>query len=319
MGRRRGSRRCVVSLIIPVCLYVKLIFPIEYFCEECKPERHQALKKWLRSRGRNTYVVNCIISICMLTTNHALSLPFIPPTPEILERLHSARDPYPPSQSKRWTEYSTTEPLPPKLPARSHHKKQQQQQQQPQQPQKQDMSTSTTETGDGRRTRGRQSTTREKPPSSASAAGHGGAPSTSSRKDGRRGGRKQSMNGMESENESESSQNIGAGTSLSVKKRSTMNSRDAAYEEAVKAAMEASRKEMAPQEEGDVNPEAKDVEGKEKDRPRAGKRRRNEDEEFDEEEKEDEKDKPRKGKRRKEDETGGFYSFIRQTKNLAIS
>lgn len=172
------------------------------------------------------------------------------------------------------------------------------------------MLTGTTEAGDGRRTRGRQSSTREKPPSSASGVGHGGTPSTSSKKDGRRGGRKQSVNGMESENESESSQNVGAGTSLSVRKRSTMNSRDAAYEEAVKAAMEASRKEMAPQEEGDVNPETKDVEIKEKDRARAGKRRRNEDEELDEEEKEDEKDRPKKGKRRKEDETGGL-SFIK--------
>lgn len=89
-----------------------------------------------------------------------------------------------------------------------------------------------------------------------------------------------------------------------------MNSRDAAYEEAVKAAMEASRKEMAPQEEGDANTEMKDVEIKEKDRARAGKRRRNEDEELDEEEKEEEKDRPKKGKRRKEDETGGL-SFIK--------
>ena len=50
------------------CLYV-LILAIEYFCEECKPERHQALKKWLRSRGRNTYVANCTLYICILT-NH---------------------------------------------------------------------------------------------------------------------------------------------------------------------------------------------------------------------------------------------------------
>ena len=48
------------------CLDV-LILAIEYFCEECKPERHQALKKWLRSRGRNTYVANCTLYICILT------------------------------------------------------------------------------------------------------------------------------------------------------------------------------------------------------------------------------------------------------------
>lgn len=52
----------------------KTHLPIEYFCEECKPERHQALKKWLRSRGRNTYVVTCTISICMLTSKPCTQL-----------------------------------------------------------------------------------------------------------------------------------------------------------------------------------------------------------------------------------------------------
>ncbi|ODO10039.1 hypothetical protein I350_02264 [Cryptococcus amylolentus CBS 6273] len=233
--------------------------PDEYFCEECKPERHQALKKWLRSRGRNT-------------------APFIPPSPEKLEQLHSNRDPFPPSQSKRWSEPPVIEaPPPPPISksARSHHKKDK------------EPLPSPVETADSRRTRGRQSTVREKPPS------------TSYKKEGRRS--RKSLGAEESDDDDSSPQPSNSGAP--AKKRSTMNSRDAAYEEAVKAALEASKREMEGQE-GDedieVVEEKRPEEKKEdKEKGRGGKRRRNEDEE---EEKEEEQEKPKKGKRRKEEE-----------------
>ncbi|WVQ73141.1 hypothetical protein IAR50_002705 [Cryptococcus sp. DSM 104548] len=233
--------------------------PDEYFCEECKPERHQALKKWLRSRGRNTG-------------------PFIPPSPEKLEQLHSNRDTYPPSQSKRWLEPLVIEPPPPpplSKSARSHHKKDK------------DPVPSPVETTESRRTRGRQSTMREKPPS------------TSYRKDGRRSRKSHGAEDSDDDDSSPQPSNSGA----PAKKRSTMNSRDAAYEEAVKAAMEASKREMEGKDEEGEDIEIVDKQPDEpkedKEKGRGGKRRRNED---DEEEKEEEQEKPKKGKRRKEEE-----------------
>ncbi|WVQ80701.1 hypothetical protein IAT38_002806 [Cryptococcus sp. DSM 104549] len=236
--------------------------PDEYFCEECKPERHQALRKWMRSRGRNA--------------------PYVAPLPDKLEQLHNERDRFPPSQSKRWTDPSVIEPPPATKPlARSHHKKE------PLTP---------IDTGaEGRRsTRGRRppSSSREKPPSSGKVEKEGK----------RRGGqapasaaRKESLTVEESDSAERSSGS--PQPSAAVKKRSTMNSRDAAYEEAVKAAMEASRKEMMGEKEGEEQEESTVAAESEKGRS-SGKRRRAEEEE---EEKEGEKEKPKKGKRRKEE------------------
>ncbi|KAK8858658.1 hypothetical protein IAR55_002887 [Kwoniella newhampshirensis] len=229
--------------------------PDEYFCEECKPERHQPLKKWIRSKGRNP-------------------ASFIPPSPENLEHFHNDRDKYPPSQSKRWVTPALPPPLLTKSSSRSHHKKEHSPVEAP---------------NDGRRsTRGRQlpaSTGRhEKPPSTTKqeareAKRRSAAPSHN---------RRISVGGAISVSPNRSSGSPPPGSSL-TKKRSTMNSRDSAYEEAVKAALEASRKEMhsaAPEQTADVSEQ------------RGEKRRRGEEEE----ENEAEKDKAKKGKRKREDE-----------------
>ncbi|CAK9784250.1 hypothetical protein CC85DRAFT_310108 [Cutaneotrichosporon oleaginosum] len=156
--------------------------PDEYFCEECKPELHGPLKKWMRHCGRNP-------------------ANFVPPEPEDLLKLYHATDKHPPSQSKRW---ATELPPQPKPPSRSHRKK---------------------EDDDDRRS-SRKSVAAEKtarPPSSKDAA--------RDRRRGRRQSTDLSLSGSPPRHE--------------PKKRSTMNSRDAAYEEAVKAALEASRREAS--------------------------------------------------------------------------
>nr|ODN99812.1 hypothetical protein L204_02252 [Cryptococcus depauperatus CBS 7855] len=218
--------------------------PDEYFCEECKPERHQALKKWLRSRGRNAG-------------------PFVPPTPEKLEQLHSTRDINPPTQSKRWSDFSAVDLPQPNPPARSHHKKE-----------KEPLPNSVEPT-DNRWTRGRQSSTREKPPSSGGLSRKGS---------GKRSKKSENDNGSEDESSP-------APSSYHTKKRSTMNSRDSAYEEAVKAAVEASKKEAVDNED-EVDESQEDG----KDEGRGGKRRRTDQEEED-------KEKLKKGKRRKEEQS----------------
>lgn len=65
-------------------------------------------------------------------------------------------------------------------------------------------------------------------------------------------------------------------TAREPKKRSTMNSRDAMYEEEVKAALEMSRREMEPEE---TIPEVEAEEEKEEKKAK-GKRKRDEDGEF---------------------------------------
>jgi hypothetical protein len=34
----------------------------EYFCEQCRPELHGPLKRWIRSRGRNMYVNSALLA-----------------------------------------------------------------------------------------------------------------------------------------------------------------------------------------------------------------------------------------------------------------
>ncbi|WVR06403.1 hypothetical protein IAU60_003434 [Kwoniella sp. DSM 27419] len=219
--------------------------PDEYFCELCKPERHQPLMKWIRRQGRKSGL-------------------FVPPQPHNLESLHNDRDRYPPSQSKRWSESEVEQPPPPpppsRLHARSHHKKE------PNSP--------VPEAADGRRsTRGRQ------PAPAATLAGKSEKPISSSRK--------HDTSAERSRRDSSSPQ---PHSGLGPRKRSTMNSRDAAYEEAVKAALEASKADASVREEGDI---AVLVEDKEK--ARGEKRRRDEEEDG-------ERDRVTKGKRKKEED-----------------
>ncbi|WVW84766.1 hypothetical protein I302_106801 [Kwoniella bestiolae CBS 10118] len=237
--------------------------PDEYFCEECKPERHQPLMKWIRRQGRK-------------------SGSFIPPAPENLKNLHNDRDDFPPSQSKRWAEElpeEVPEPTPPpKPPSRSHHKR--------------EATSPHADTHDGRRsTRGRQpaaSLTRDKPPSSSGkndpSKSHTGKVTSSGRK----------VRGISSISPDRDSNSPQPSSAKEPKRRSTMNSRDAAYEEEVKAALEASRAEMmSPAHEID---ETSQVEEKEKDR---GEKRRREDEEEVED-----KDRAKKGKRKRDEDEG---------------
>ncbi|OCF72860.1 hypothetical protein I204_06089 [Kwoniella mangroviensis CBS 8886] len=231
--------------------------PDEYFCEECKPERHQPLLKWIRRLGRK-------------------SGGFVPPSPENLENLHNDRDDYPPSQSKRWPEgpsKEAPEPTPPPKPlSRSHHKRQ--------------ATSPQVETQDGRRsTRGRQpapSITRDKPPSSS---GKNDAIKSHT------GRRVRGISSISPDLDSNSPQPLSA---KEPKRRSTMNSRDAAYEEEVKAALEASRAEMlSPPHETDEVAQAE-----EKEKERGEKRRRD-----DEDEAED-KERTKKGKRKRDEDEG---------------
>ncbi|KAK4684857.1 hypothetical protein P7C73_g5306, partial [Tremellales sp. Uapishka_1] len=204
--------------------------PIEYFCEQCKPELHLALKRWMKSRGRAPVF-------------------FVAPTAADLQHFFQYTDKHPPSQSKRWENTAYSVPVP---NSRSHHRK------------------AASPENDGRRsTRGRLPT--EKAEGREFGKRRSAAPSTH---------RKASIGNA-------------AGPSVSPnrsshtpppKKRSTMNSRDSAYEEQVKAALEASKREML----GEVLDEIEE-EKKEK--------RRREDEEVREEK--------RKGKKRKEEDDGG--------------
>ncbi|BEJ17327.1 hypothetical protein CspHIS471_0607280 [Cutaneotrichosporon sp. HIS471] len=191
--------------------------PDEYFCEECKPELHGPLKKWMRQCGRNP-------------------ANFVAPEPEDLLKLYHSTDKYPPSQSKRW---ATELPPPPKPPSRPHRKKE--------------------DDDDRRSSRKAIAGTGEKvarPPSSKDAA--------RDRRRARRQSTDLSLSGSPPRHE--------------PKKRSTMNSRDAAYEEAVKAALEASRREASGEKEEPPLTEER-------------KRRRAENDEGEQQE-------PKKGKRR---------------------
>ncbi|WWC88464.1 uncharacterized protein L201_003375 [Kwoniella dendrophila CBS 6074] len=250
--------------------------PDEYFCEECKPERHQALLKWIRRQGRKSGT-------------------FIPPLPENLRNLHNDRDDYPPSQSKRWAEEIPEEPQeptppPPKPPSRSHHKR--------------ETTSPIADAHDGRRNaRGRQSAssiTREKPPSASNkldnAKGHPAKVTTSGR-------RARGISSVSPDRDSSSPQ---PNSAREPKKRSTMNSRDSAYEEAVKAALEASKAEVtSPMAilDGSTN-----VEDKEKDR---GEKRRREDEEEVED-----KERVKKGRRKRDEEEDSVKAIHSQKHEL---
>ncbi|WRT67862.1 uncharacterized protein IL334_004836 [Kwoniella shivajii] len=241
--------------------------PDEYFCEECKPERHQALLKWIRRQGRK-------------------SGSFIPPLPENLANLHNDRDQYPPSQSKRWIEpEEPPEPSPPPKPtSRSHHKK--------------DQASPAAEehAHDGRRsTRGRQpapSISREKPVSTSSKndiVRPVSVKTASNRK----------VRGVSSITPERDSQSPQQSSAKEPKKRSTMNSRDSAYEEAVKAALEASKADALRPTPDEID-ETATVEEKEIER---GEKRRRDDEEESEE-----KERAKKGKRKRDDDEGSTGS-----------
>ncbi|WWC62671.1 uncharacterized protein I303_105268 [Kwoniella dejecticola CBS 10117] len=238
--------------------------PDEYFCEECKPERHQPLMKWIRRQGRKS------------------GNAFIPPTPENLRNLHNDRDDYPPSQSKRWAEEEETgeppKPTPPPKPtSRSHHKR--------------EIASPAAESYDGRRsTRGKpppQSVSRDKPPSLS----HKNDSTKSLPKGGPSSKRVRGISSISPDRDSQSPQ---PNSGKEPKRRSTMNSRDAAYEEEVKAALEASRIEMM----SPTNELEESAIMEEKDKERGEKRRRD-----DEDEAED-KERSKKGKRKRDDEEG---------------
>ena len=188
------------------------------------------------------------------------STTFIPPTVQDLEQLYNPSDKYPPSQSKRWAHMRRPDSSQ-KPPSRSHHRQ-----------------GSMNETADGRRsTRGRA------PPALGKPISHS---RESMGKDVKRKSvepthrRKVSMGGITSPSASRSPPPHGHAP---PKRRSTMNSRDAAYEEQVQAALKASRMESLgaggdDDEEGEEC-EAKEVEEHEVEMaPKKGKRKRDEEE-----------------------------------------
>lgn len=167
-------------------IFSQMLTGSEYFCEECRPDLHVPLRKWIRHCGRNP-------------------ANFVAPTPSDLQKLHSSNDKLSPSQSKRWTDPELMEPAPPpKPPSRSHRR-------------------------DSEMDSDRRSSRRGVAPSHKPTSKDGG------RSDRRRGRRV--------------STDLSTSTSppprSEPRKRSTMNSRDAAYEDEVKAALEASRREMS--------------------------------------------------------------------------
>ncbi|KAL7420776.1 Histone deacetylase complex subunit [Cryptotrichosporon argae] len=245
--------------------------PDEYFCEECRPELHGPLKKYMRSKGRN--VAN-----------------FVPPTAEDLLHFYNPADKCPPSQSKRWADTSLLEARP---KSRSHHRK--------------DPPPETPDLGRDAGRRARHGPVTHSATAAAAAAAPGATKPVS--KDRRRAhDRRVSIDvspesppasrdrperhGREKSREKEKDgggrgeraerDRDRAARDEEPKRRSTMNSRDAAYEEAVKAALEASRKEM----EGKVEKKEDEAEDR--------KRRR-----------EDEDEPVKKGKKRREDDEGG--------------
>ncbi|WVQ96437.1 hypothetical protein IAU59_003542 [Kwoniella sp. CBS 9459] len=240
--------------------------PDEYFCEICQPERHTVLKRWIkRSKRKNNGI-------------------FVPPRPQELYELYNQRDEGYPTQSDRWKkEYPpedfqptkpATKPVPPPPPPP------------PPRQQTRDPTSPIADNGDGRRsTRGRQPAAKsEKPPSTSHTEKT--RQDSSSTKLPTQHRRVRHVSTSSEERDSRSPQ-----PSAPPKRRSTMNSRDAAYEEEVKAALEASRAEMTETHE-EVPPT---VVTEEKDR---GEKRRREDEE----EVEVDKERAKRGKRKKEEE-----------------
>ncbi|RXK36770.1 hypothetical protein M231_05931 [Tremella mesenterica] len=198
--------------------------PDEYFCEECRPDLHGPLKRWIRSKGRNPAA-------------------FVPPTPEDLKHFQYTSDKQFPSQSKLWAEIAARETKAKSAP-RSHHRKE---------------APSPVESVDARRS-GRRQVSNGKPVSS----GKEKEKSVMVHKEKEKEQEKPKPNHTRrvsvmspSPQRSPSPQNHPP-----PKRRSTMNSRDAAYEEEVKAALEASRLEMM-QAESEHSPEESEK-GKEK-------------------------------------------------------
>lgn len=188
---------------------------LDYFCEECRPDLHGPLKKWIRSRGRNVYV-GAIADKGNELIRYSAN--FIPPTAEDLLRFHLPNDKNPPSQATSWPAPQTiVQPTP-----RSHHRKE-------------PSHSPVISANDGRRSaRGRHSAippSKEKPPSMGPKK-HLTEDVVPHKRTTSVGGRR----GSPSESRSPP-------PNAPARKRSTMNSRDAAYEEQVRAALEASKKE----------------------------------------------------------------------------
>ncbi|OCF37237.1 hypothetical protein I317_00038 [Kwoniella heveanensis CBS 569] len=233
--------------------------PDEYFCEICKPERHTVLKRWIkRSKRKNNGT-------------------YVPPRPFELHDIYNQRDEGLPTQSASWTREYPAEDF---QPLRSVPKPA------PPSRQKRDPTSPIADSADGRRsTRGKQPAVKSEKPLSTSHADKARHDSSSSKPPAQH-RRVRHVSTPSEERDSRSPQ-----PSAPPKRRSTMNSRDAAYEEEVKAALEASRAEMS--ETHEEEPPA--VVAEEKDR---GEKRRREDEE----EVEVDKERVKKGKRKKEEE-----------------
>ncbi|ORX37343.1 hypothetical protein BD324DRAFT_625760 [Kockovaella imperatae] len=213
--------------------------PDEYFCEECRPDLHGPLRKWVKSKDSGS------------------SWMYIPPTPSDLERYHSYHDRYPPSQSTMWPTRHPNSPAG-KPSSRSHHRR------------------NTGSPVDDKRLRGARPTV--VPPKTEIKQ----TARRQSRDDGRRNpmghARRVSHGAARSPSpvDSPSPGNSNAPT----KRRVTMNSRDAAYEEEqFKAVLEASRKELLDKQ--SKRPEEDDTESVATERPlasRKGKRKQEDDE-----------------------------------------
>ncbi|KAI9634962.1 uncharacterized protein MKK02DRAFT_37837 [Dioszegia hungarica] len=236
--------------------------PDEYFCEQCRPELHGPLRKWMRSKGRNI-------------------LNFVPPSPEDLKGLHVSSDRYPPSQSKRW--------ITPATKGKSHSRSRA----------KEPAASPVAEPNELRRQssrRGELAPSLPPAPARTSSQREKSAKAEGSRtgRDQRRGSshHRKASEGRSShrgERDSRSPGGVSNGTGQKEKeprKRSTMNSRDAAFEnEAFMVAIEASKREqeMAGKkgEEGDAEELAEEAEeeerGREVERKHKGKRKREED------------------------------------------
>lgn len=163
---------------------------------------------------------------------------FVPPRPEDLKKLRPYNDKSPPSQSKRWTDPALMSPPPPSghsnaggaapksSSSRSHHKKEDPPAAAP------DASSASSSRPARRLPFPERERTSEKPPSS-------------SNKDKAVAGVRRRQGSVGANGSASPNRSLSPSTALhsAARRRITMNSRDAIYEEEYKAAIEASRRE----------------------------------------------------------------------------
>lgn len=210
---------------------------------------------------------------------------YVAPSPADLQRFHYASDKYPPSQSKRWKDPNQLKPA--KAPSSSRNRKE---------------AASPVDSTEGRRTtrdRDRDRAASHALPSASSSraapVSSGKAP-TSSKQETKKKAEHQPHSkrnvSIASPSPSRSPPPNGQPPHL-AKRRSTMNSRDAAYEEQVKAALEASRMESATDDAVEDDPEEANGDKGETGGGNV-----------------EEKLPPRKGKRKREDDDAGTFFLL---------